>query len=233
MVEGPGSVSGGRKTYAGREYDFVFDVDVGDGVPPRQLPVNRDDNPYLVAERWLLDQELPLAYREQIVDFIIQNTGGAVAAPMEGVIADPFTGGNAYIPPPANSARVPSATGPPPLNADPFTGGAASARSGGAASTSGAGAGLVHVPKRGYLVFDTAPWDNLVKKLHEFSAGLADQPETAHLALTRTEGIRLQVRGRQKGRRLKQELGGARATERHLQAAQDCSDQLLEPLDRT
>lgn len=193
VVDGPDTMSAGRPTFAGTEYDFVFDVDIGDGVPPRKLPVNADDNPYTVADRWLLDNELPLAYREQIVDFIIKNTGGAHPTPMEGVIADPFTGGNAYVPPPAGAARPAAAATPPPLNADPFTGSAAT-RGGTGASTSGAAAGLVHVPKRGCLVFDSAPWDNLAKKLREFSAGLAEQPDTAHLALTRQDDARLQVR---------------------------------------
>lgn len=39
------------KWHNGRQYDFVVDVDFEDGVPPKKLAFNRDDNPYDVAER--------------------------------------------------------------------------------------------------------------------------------------------------------------------------------------
>lgn len=32
--------SGRRQVYEGREYDYVFDVDIKDGVPPLKLPYN-------------------------------------------------------------------------------------------------------------------------------------------------------------------------------------------------
>ncbi|GAB2215879.1 hypothetical protein Drorol1_Dr00023638 [Drosera rotundifolia] len=56
-----------RPVLDGVEYDYVFDVDIGDGEPIRILPYNRSD-------KWLLDHNLPLSYRQQIVDFILENT---------------------------------------------------------------------------------------------------------------------------------------------------------------
>ena len=41
----------------------VFDVDAEDGAPPRKLALNRGDNPYLVADRWLEEQGLPTSYK--------------------------------------------------------------------------------------------------------------------------------------------------------------------------
>lgn len=41
----------------------VFDVDAEEGAPPRKLPMNRGDNPYIVAERWLEEQGLPDTYK--------------------------------------------------------------------------------------------------------------------------------------------------------------------------
>lgn len=55
VVGGPGdegsTVSVGSKMHNGQQYDFVFDVDVEDGAPPKKLPYNRGDNPYDAADR--------------------------------------------------------------------------------------------------------------------------------------------------------------------------------------
>eukprot|EP00232_Nephroselmis_pyriformis_P020757 CAMPEP_0182864674 /NCGR_PEP_ID=MMETSP0034_2-20130328/7288_1 /TAXON_ID=156128 /ORGANISM="Nephroselmis pyriformis, Strain CCMP717" /LENGTH=95 /DNA_ID=CAMNT_0024996935 /DNA_START=287 /DNA_END=570 /DNA_ORIENTATION=- len=89
----------GSKMLNGVQYDFVFDVDIEDGAPPRKLPFNRGQNPYDVAERWLQDEELPASYREQVVNFIVQNTGGTAAMPAPASYnVDPFTGGGSYVP---------------------------------------------------------------------------------------------------------------------------------------
>lgn len=32
--------SGEKKMYKGKEYDYVFEVDIADGVPPLKLPYN-------------------------------------------------------------------------------------------------------------------------------------------------------------------------------------------------
>lgn len=50
------------------------------------------DNPYTTADNWLLKENLPLSYREQIVDFILQNTGQRTFTP-DPSFRDPFTGG--------------------------------------------------------------------------------------------------------------------------------------------
>lgn len=66
-----------KKTFDGKEYDFVFDVDIEDGAPPLKLPFNHTDNPYETADKFLAANELPASYREEVVQFIFQNTGGA------------------------------------------------------------------------------------------------------------------------------------------------------------
>ena len=104
-----------------------------------------------VAQKWLEDQGLPEAYREQVVDFLVQNTGGAARPAAQTDLyqnVDPFTGGGAYQP--------------------------GGARGGAAAPASG----LRHVPKTGYFLYDTVPPENLRKKILEFWAevdgGVAD-----------------------------------------------------------
>lgn len=69
--------------YEGGKYDFVFDVDVYEGQPPLKLPVNASDNPYEVADKFISRYELPSSYKDQIVQFIIKNTGSTVLNPME------------------------------------------------------------------------------------------------------------------------------------------------------
>ncbi len=53
VVGAPGddTVAAGNQFHEGQQYDFVFDVDVADGVPPLKLPVNKGDNPYIAADK--------------------------------------------------------------------------------------------------------------------------------------------------------------------------------------
>lgn len=60
--------------FEGNKYDYVFDVDIQEGVPPLKLPFNSNDNPYDVADHFITRYELPLSYKEQIVQFLIKNT---------------------------------------------------------------------------------------------------------------------------------------------------------------
>ena len=49
---GGDSMQIGGKLHNGQEWDFVFDVDVEDGLPVKKLPYNRPENPYDAADRW-------------------------------------------------------------------------------------------------------------------------------------------------------------------------------------
>ena len=64
VVGGRGdTVATGGKTHAGQEWDYVFDVDAEEGAPPRKLPANRGEDPYAVADRFLIQEGLPVSYR--------------------------------------------------------------------------------------------------------------------------------------------------------------------------
>ncbi|CCH60858.1 hypothetical protein TBLA_0D03580 [Henningerozyma blattae CBS 6284] len=76
VVGSDSSVSDKKVEYEGKKYDYVFDVDVEEGKPPLKLAVNVSDNVYEVADKFIERNELPLSYRDQIVDFILQNTQG-------------------------------------------------------------------------------------------------------------------------------------------------------------
>jgi phospholipase A-2-activating protein len=71
-----GSTSDKKQEFEGKKWDFVFDVDVQEGVPPLKLPYNNSENPYVAASRFLERYELPTSYTDQIVLFITQNTQG-------------------------------------------------------------------------------------------------------------------------------------------------------------
>ncbi|CAL1353394.1 unnamed protein product [Linum trigynum] len=145
----------------GVQYDFVFDVDIGDGEPIRKLPYNRSDNPYDTADKWLLKENLPLSYRQQIVEFILQNAGQK-SNPFDPSFRDPYTGASSYVP------------------------GGTSNVSGGPAKPN-----FKHIPKKGMLAFDGAQFDGIVKKITEFNSALLSDEDKKHICLSELEVLRL------------------------------------------
>ena len=53
------------------------------------------DNAYDTADKWLLRENLPLSYRQQVVEFILQNSGQKDFI-LDSSFRDPYTGGK-YI----------------------------------------------------------------------------------------------------------------------------------------
>ncbi|KAK9108785.1 hypothetical protein Sjap_016845 [Stephania japonica] len=162
VVDGPEDTMN-RPILNGVQYDYVFDVDIGDGEPIRKLPYNRSDNPYAVADKWLLKENLPLSYRQQIVEFIMQNSGQQNFT-LDTSFRDPFTGANAYVP-----GQASQASGVP---AKPL---------------------FKHVPKKGMLLFDVAQFDGILRKVAEFNNSLLSNLKQAHLALTEIELERMKA----------------------------------------
>lgn len=76
VVDAVGS-SGKKTDYLGKDYDYVFDVDIEDGKPPLKLPYNLSQNPYEAASKFIQDNELPMTYLDQVANFITSNTQGA------------------------------------------------------------------------------------------------------------------------------------------------------------
>ena len=124
--------SGRRQLYNGQEYDYVFDVDVSEGMPPLKLPYNVSgqlrylrkvlelrlcvENPYIAAQKFLERNELPLSYVDEVVQFIEKNTGGVQLGQGDAAgYVDPYTGASRYT---GASAGAGSSTG----GGDPFTG---------------------------------------------------------------------------------------------------------------
>lgn len=76
VVDAVGS-SGKKTDYLGKDYDYVFDVDIEDGKPPLKLPYYLSQNPYEAATKFIQDNELPMTYLDQVANFITTNTQGA------------------------------------------------------------------------------------------------------------------------------------------------------------
>lgn len=89
VVDQAGS-SGRKVSYMGKDYDFVFDVDLEDGKPHKQLPYNLSQNPYEVATKFCADNKLPMEYLDQVTNFIVQNTQGATLGQPTAPTADPW-----------------------------------------------------------------------------------------------------------------------------------------------
>ena len=93
--------SSGKKTHhRGKDYDYVFDVDIEDGKPPLKLPYNLSQNPYEAATKFIQDNELPMSYLDQVANFITSNTQGATLgqpSQSEPAAGDPWGSGR-YMP---------------------------------------------------------------------------------------------------------------------------------------
>lgn len=58
-----------------------------------KLPYNNNDDPFVVAQRFIDEHQLPQDHLEQVAQFIITNSNSAPVASNTGYF-DPFTGGN-------------------------------------------------------------------------------------------------------------------------------------------
>ena len=105
-----------KSMYDGKEYDHVFNIDIGDGIPALKLPYNNNQDPYTVAQAFIHENELPQAYLDEIAGFIIKNSTHVPLS--QGVASDPFTGSGAYT---SGSGGVTASSFTGGV-ADPFTG---------------------------------------------------------------------------------------------------------------
>ncbi|KAF2743367.1 phospholipase A-2-activating protein [Sporormia fimetaria CBS 119925] len=97
VVDQAGS-SGRKVSYGGKEYDYVFDVDVEEGKPPLKLPYNASQNPYEVARKFCEDNKLPITYLDQVTNFIVQNSQGATLGQSAPQGTDSWGTGSRYRP---------------------------------------------------------------------------------------------------------------------------------------
>jgi phospholipase A-2-activating protein len=137
--------SGGRKiSHNGKEYDYVFDVDIEDGKPALKLPYNLNQNHYEAARKFIDDNELPVTYLDQVANFIVQNTQGATLGQSSAPGSDPWGSESRYRPGDANQVSQ-----PPPTTATAKI-----------------------LPQKDYLPISTGNHKVVFKKLQEFNQAL-------------------------------------------------------------
>jgi phospholipase A-2-activating protein len=91
--------SGQKKMHEGKEYDYVFDVDIQEGAPPLKLCYNTGMNPFAAAQEFIYQYELPQTYLDQIANFIITNANvPATIGEGSSGYSDPYTGASRYVP---------------------------------------------------------------------------------------------------------------------------------------
>lgn len=185
-VAGANEENSGKTLHEGKEYDYVFSIDIKDGVPPLKLPYNLSEDPWFSAQKFIHDNDLPQAYLEQIANFIVNNskksaqsaTTPAASAPAQAQYCDPFTGGNRYIPAGSGNGSV-SSSG----NFDPFTGGSSYVPNGGAetkAPKDNNALSKLHFPQKTYLRFDQANLKAMLDKLQELNKKIGDGAHQVH-----------------------------------------------------
>lgn len=69
--------SSGKNLFEGKEYDYVFSVDISDTAPPIKLPYNRGEDPWMAAQKFIHKNELPQSYLDDVANFIIKNSAPA------------------------------------------------------------------------------------------------------------------------------------------------------------
>ena len=194
-VVGAAEQNSGKKLYNGKEYDYVFDIEIDEPKCTLKLPYNKQDSPYLAAQQFIHKHDLSQFYLDEIAQHIVKNTGGSSLGGGAGGNADPLTGGYSYH----SEAVQGGASGLEGVSGDPLTGGGAyTSGSGGVVTGGGApppdpwmqGAyrtdegevgmdtsnGVVsnkYFPQTDFLYFD-APLKSepLVKKLKEFNSSV-------------------------------------------------------------
>ncbi|CAG9784874.1 unnamed protein product, partial [Diatraea saccharalis] len=95
----------GTTMYQGKEYDFVFSVDIKDGAPPIKLPYNKTEDPWVAAQAFIHKHNLPQVYLDQVANFIITNAKLDQLPASSNGFADPFTGESRYVPGSTAGAR--------------------------------------------------------------------------------------------------------------------------------
>jgi phospholipase A-2-activating protein len=111
VVDATGTAN--KISYNGKDYDYVFDVDIEDGKPPLKLPYNANENPYEVARKFIEENKLPMTYLDEVTNFITKNSQGTAIGEQthpQGQASDPWGTESRYRPGEVNTpGSTPSA----------------------------------------------------------------------------------------------------------------------------
>ena len=87
-----GEKNSGKSLYMGKEYDYVFDIEIDEPKSTLKLPYNIGDSPYMAAQAFIHKHDLSQFYLDEIAAHIVKNTGGQSLGGGTGGNGDPLTG---------------------------------------------------------------------------------------------------------------------------------------------
>ncbi|XP_038625720.1 phospholipase A-2-activating protein isoform X2 [Tachyglossus aculeatus] len=146
----------GKVFFEGKEFDYVFSIDVNESGPSYKLPYNACDDPWLTAYNFLQKNDLNPMFLDQVAKFIIDNTKGQTLGLANSTVSDPFTGAGRYVP------GMTAGNGTSSVGVDPFTGNA-SYRSATFKTVN------IYFPKKEAVTFDQANPAQILGKLKELN----------------------------------------------------------------
>ncbi|XP_034020612.1 phospholipase A-2-activating protein [Thalassophryne amazonica] len=206
VVSGSNQQTSKNVMFEGKEYDYVFTIDVNEGGPSMKLPYNVSDDPWLTAHNFLQKNDLSPMFLDQVANFIIENSKGHVLGPAQRTSIDPFTGSARYIPgssdngpgsaedPFTGSGRYIPGSGLKPATsvgvADPFTGG-------GAYSSAAIKKTNIYFPKTDGVTFEQASASQIIAKLKELNGGAPQEHKLSEDIVDCLEKLLLCVCGSQ------------------------------------
>lgn len=163
VVGAAGQSDSTKSLHDGKEYDYVFSVDIEEGKPPLKLPYNMSEDPWRAAQKFIHQHDLSQYYLDTVANFIINNTktarvSGTPANQTSGPgFADPFTGGARYVP--ANNDTTQANPNSQPV--DPFTGGGRYVPKEASQPTSSS----EYFPNKDFMRFEQANLDGIKSKI--------------------------------------------------------------------
>uniref|UniRef100_A0A3Q3A5C5 Phospholipase A2-activating protein n=1 Tax=Kryptolebias marmoratus TaxID=37003 RepID=A0A3Q3A5C5_KRYMA len=190
--------------FEGKEYDYVFTIDVNEGGPSLKLPYNVAEDPWLTAHNFLQKNDLSPMFLDQVANFIIENTKGHVVGPAQPGGGDPFTGeATAYEPGGSNKVESrPFADAPrgaryipgssddgQGFGADPFTGKGAYSSAAQKTPTN------IYFPKSDGVTFEQANASQIIAKLKELNAEAPQEQKLSEDVLESLETLLSSVCG--------------------------------------
>eukprot|EP00735_Rhodelphis_limneticus_P000138 TRINITY_DN1021_c0_g1::TRINITY_DN1021_c0_g1_i1::g.29865::m.29865 TRINITY_DN1021_c0_g1::TRINITY_DN1021_c0_g1_i1::g.29865 ORF type:complete len:793 (-),score=165.54,sp/Q9Y263/PLAP_HUMAN/33.54/8e-129,WD40/PF00400.27/3.6e-05,WD40/PF00400.27/6.7e-09,WD40/PF00400.27/3.4e-05,WD40/PF00400.27/5.9e-09,WD40/PF00400.27/3.9e-07,WD40/PF00400.27/2.3e-07,WD40/PF00400.27/2.9,PUL/PF08324.6/3.2e-32,PFU/PF09070.6/1.5e-25,BBS2_Mid/PF14783.1/74,BBS2_Mid/PF14783.1/76,BBS2_Mid/PF14783.1/2e+02,BBS2_Mid/PF14783.1/0.021,B len=167
----------------GVKYDITFPVDLEGET--RRIGYNAGQDHYQVAQDFILKEELSQEHLDTIAKFLITNTrqfGPVIPTVSAGT--DPW-GNSRYVPEGTTTLQYNPA-------ADPFSNRYVPSDmvpSGHQASAAASSSGEVFVPTKQYVLFDTANFDGILKKLNEFQAELRSAGSPQALSDAQLAGV--------------------------------------------
>ncbi|XP_071580693.1 phospholipase A-2-activating protein [Temnothorax nylanderi] len=162
-ASGGTAATSGKQLHNGIEYDYVFSVDIQDGVPPLKLPYNKGQDPWHVAQQFLHDNNLSQLFLDQVANFIVKNSEPAPILNAGSQYVDPFTGENRYVPVSGTSSSTPDVS----AQSSTF-------------SSSNTPASPSYIPHSRYLKFEQANLTAILGKLHELNSKLDTKQENVY-----------------------------------------------------